>query len=299
LGFFGAEGTIVATGGVALEKQYKNDPVTFILRVDQNEVTVADTVRLDLEVQLPEGADIQWPAVGKTLGLFSVVGETLSPPRLGKVQTLVLQKTYFLEPFLPGNYEIPPLHILVFGTHGVTSEPLGVKVKSVLPAGQVELKDIAPPLEISSPAVYWIGGAVCLGVLAGFIFWRRRRLSHQRSRALLPHEIAYGELDVLLAKGLVEAGHSKLFYIELSDILRRYIENRFGLRAPERTTEEFLFEIRSTSILNSQQQDLLQNFLRHCDQVKFSQHQPTSSEIEKSLDHCRGFIAGTEMPRGL
>ena len=54
------------------------------------------------------------------------------------------------------------------------------------------------------------------------------------------HIIAYAALRELFAQNLVARGLIKPYYFALSTILRRYIENRFGLQAPEQTTEEFL-----------------------------------------------------------
>src|SRR5207245_506058 len=55
-----------------------------------------------------------------------------------------------------------------------------------------------------------------------------------------PHEIAAAELERLRGRRLVEHGAFKEYYSALSDIVRRYLEDRFKLRAPEMTTEEFL-----------------------------------------------------------
>jgi hypothetical protein len=76
-------------------------------------------------------------------------------------------------------------------------------------------------------------------------------------------------------------------------ILRRYVERRFGLRAPERTTEEFLGELRETSVLDDGLKKLLRAFLQHADLVKFAQLRPLGDEIEGTLSSCRDFILAT------
>ncbi len=92
-------------------------------------------------------------------------------------------------------------------------------------------------------------------------------------------------------------GEVKLFHLKISDILRHYIENRFGFKAPERTTEEFLTELsmarpEKNSLLGSHK-TLLADFLTHCDLVKFAKHEPTITESEKTVAICREFIEKT------
>ena len=71
-------------------------------------------------------------------------------------------------------------------------------------------------------------------------FLLRRKAGAEREEKIPAHEQAYRELERLLARELIEKGQVKEFYAGVSGVLRRYIENRFGLKAPERTTEEFL-----------------------------------------------------------
>ena len=66
-------------------------------------------------------------------------------------------------------------------------------------------------------------------------------------------------------------------------MLRHYIEDRFGLRAPEQTTEEFLAELRQKHVFGERQKDLLRAFLEHCDLVKFAELQ---TEPRGGGSHC-------------
>ena len=114
---------------------------------------------------------------------------------------------------------------------------------------------------------------------------------------LRPEEIALQELERLLADDLLVRGEIHVFHLRISDILRRYIENRFGLKAPERTTEEFLTELsqaRSENALLGRHKILLAGFLTQCDLVKFAKHEPTIAESEKTVVICRDFIEKTK-----
>ena len=86
----------------------------------------------------------------------------------------------------------------------------------------------------------------------------------------------------------------KEIYIELSDIVRHYLENRFILRAPEMTTEEFLDKLKDTDMLSYDQKILLKDFLFHCDLVKFARYGPTEKEIDSSFKSAENLVDQTK-----
>ena len=108
------------------------------------------------------------------------------------------------------------------------------------------------------------------------------------------HDLAYRELEKLVSEGLPNKEEIKRFYQRISGILRRYIENRFGLHAPEQTTEEFLAGLEIARDFPGKYNSLLTVFLTHCDLVKFAEHQPKQEDIQKTFDSCKAFIEGTE-----
>lgn len=91
-----------------------------------------------------------------------------------------------------------------------------------------------------------------------------------RIKRLSPTERALRELRELLAKGLTEKGLFKDYYIELTHVVRRYIERRYKIRAPKLTTEEFLQTAKSDEGFNKASIQYLENFLYSADMVKFA-----------------------------
>ena len=83
------------------------------------------------------------------------------------------------------------------------------------------------------------------------------------------------------------------FYVRVSTILRRYVELRFGLRAPEQTTEEFLVSALAIGGLIAAHRDLLGTFLQHCDLVKFARHRPTPGAMEETFESAKTFVEHT------
>jgi hypothetical protein len=80
----------------------------------------------------------------------------------------------------------------------------------------------------------------------------------------------------------------------VSDTIRLYLEERFDFRAPERTTEEFLYELQGTNLLTSDQKDSLGGFLQSCDLVKFARYEPGEAELRNLHDSALRLVEETE-----
>lgn len=293
-----------------VDKKYERGPVTMHVKLNRKEISIAERLTLRLEVTAEESYEIEWPKLGEKLAQFGIVDYDSPVPALAKGGRVLYVRSYELEPFLSGEYKIPPLKVTFWKKaeaqpkkHDLESEELTVNVKSLLPekAGALKIKDLVGPMEMPGGDRRWlylaaglIGAAVVAG--GGVIFWRRRKNGPAAILARIPaHELAYRELERLLADKLIEQGQMKLFYIRISDILRHYIENRFALHAPERTTEEFLAELQRSTALASDHKVLLKEFLLHCDLVKFAELLPTNDQIQKTFDLCKQFIVETQL----
>ena len=109
-----------------------------------------------------------------------------------------------------------------------------------------------------------------------------------------PAEIARAAIHALRGTSLLSQGDFDTFYTTLSDIVRRYIEGRYGLKAPRKTTGEFLMEAERDSRLRDDQKSQLQAFLRTADLVKFAGHEPPASHGTAALAMAQQFIDDTE-----
>jgi hypothetical protein len=154
---------------------------------------------------------------------------------------------------------------------------------------------VAMPKQTSYMWILILSAAVIVVAAEATIFYFKRKHIKELVRIFKPaHEIAYERLRVLVGQNLIETGKIKEFYEGISDILRHYIEHRFDLRAPERTTEEFLFEIRYSTALSLSDKENLGEFLKHCDMVKFAKYNPTNEQIQKTFDLVKKFIEKTK-----
>jgi len=101
-----------------------------------------------------------------------------------------------------------------------------------------------------------------------------------------PYEVAIRELRRLREEN-PPVGE---FYTRLSNIVRQYLEGQMGLRAPERTTEEFLFEVSRDQSLSAEHRELLGAFLQEADLVKFAKFQPGAEDRQRAVDAAERFV---------
>jgi len=288
-----------------VDEVYDRGPVSVHIRLDKTKMTIADTVLLQLEASVQQGYELQMPKVDKVLENFGIVDWDNLGNKLDDRNNVVTAYQYRLEPFLSGKYDIPAFTFAFHDVndpnskHELSSEPITVEVTSLLGEERAKLviEDIEGVVEMPKAASrWWLWGLGVLAVAvipAGWLLLRSRR-TKALVRIFRPaHELAYARLRALVADELVEAGRIKEFYERISGILRHYIEDRFDLRAPERTTEEFLAELRFTEVLSASQKEALGEFMTHCDLVKFAKHEPTTEQVQRTFDLVKDFIEKT------
>ncbi len=155
-------------------------------------------------------------------------------------------------------------------TQGMTATP-GV--------GTNELRPLKPLVDIPIGPWPWIAGAIAIAVMALLWWWMRRNAQRVRPAAAAPVIPPHIRARQRLEQALGLLSDPRLFCIAVSDAVRLYLEERFDLHAPERTTEEFLHELQKTHHLTAGQKETLAQFLERCDLVKFARFEPAEIEL--------------------
>jgi len=127
--------------------------------------------------------------------------------------------------------------------------------------------------------------ALLAGLIAGVKYLARRVKEHRMS----PIERAWVELDRLLKKGLPGRGRYKDFYVELTMVVRRYVQRKYGIQAPHLTTEEFLRNNRIIELSNNRIAEL-RAFLESADMVKFAGIEATPEMADAATDSARDYL---------
>jgi hypothetical protein len=157
-----------------------------------------------------------------------------------------------------------------------------------------DIEAVLSPVWIHPPAkmvllyiVIILGG---IGLL--FVLWKLLRKVHRTIRLMRmsPRERALHDLAELLAKDLIGRNLVKEFYLELTLIVRQYIERAHAIRAPEQTTEEFLVAVSHDPRFNPDTVKKLKLFLEAADLVKFAAYRPAPDAIDKATSTAREYV---------
>jgi len=162
-----------------------------------------------------------------------------------------------------------------------------------LPAAN-DIRALKPPIDIPNGWL-WFWAVLIIVVLAVILYFIWRRRQKQQSvppvvRVIPPHERARQKLEEALAL----FGQPRPFCILVSDTVRQYLEERFNFHAPERTTEEFLYELNATDLLLPDQKASLGEFLSVCDMVKFARYEPGQPELQALHESAMRLVDETE-----
>jgi hypothetical protein len=157
-----------------------------------------------------------------------------------------------------------------------------------------DIRPIKPPVAVPNPwtPLIWAGGiTLALGLVAAAIMlWRARRHRRAVVPPLPPHARARQKLEA----ALLLINEPRAFAIAVSDAVRVYLEERFRLRAPERTTEEFLRDLQKTSALSTAQKESLGLFLEQCDLVKFARFEPPETMLRELQESALRLVHETQ-----
>jgi hypothetical protein len=162
-----------------------------------------------------------------------------------------------------------------------------------------QIREIKPlqPIHRARPWL-WIAGAVtlvlALGAAAAY-WWRRRHATKDVEPQAPPipaHEVALAALDRLAATEPVGDAAVRRYHFALSEIVRAYIEGRFGLNATDLTSEEILSSLGRLELSDELARGL-RAFLLDTDAVKFAAHRPPRAEVSAILDWARRFVEAT------
>ena len=287
-----------------LVKEKADGNVTFRLIVENPDVMLDDDVILRVEVECPEGVNVELPDIKEDQFDAFVADASKSMEKKLTAQGMMLfSRVYGLEPLEKGEAKIDSFVIKVTEngeTREIETSPMSLDIKPGEDLGEGLAEDELELMAIRSPwQKGWIlwsaGGVAVLAIAICLLIWCRRR--HEKVVEEVrksPLETALTALEQLEKDDLVAKGELKEYYSRVSSILREYVEGRYGLQAPERTTEEFMEDLRRDSgTLTKDQKSLLEKFLMHCDLVKFAKFEPSADEVRATFESCKEFVVSS------
>ena len=296
-----------------VEQSAGADGAALAVRLDRDRITTAEWLTMEVEVVAPEGRAVRLPAAAELeAGSLRVERMLTEPPELVEDGTVRWLRRFELQPFLAGDYAVPALQAAVAGAPAgagnaeeetlLTTEPIPVTVVSVIDPAEAapRPREVADPVAVAPRTTQIVLlAAVALAVAgagAGAAFWWRRRATRIRAREALvpPHEVALRALQELAAGDLPERD-PLVFHHAVADILRRFLEQRFAVRAPERTTEELMLIVAGADWLDDAQRRALHAFLARCDQVKFAGARPPPASARGLIETATDLVTALRL----
>lgn len=217
-------------------------------------------------------------------------------PGLWRRTTLVLRPVRG-----PGELLLPPFVARAKdGSIAASTPEVKFTVESALVGQGAGIEAPGEPFGPRSLRWWYVLGGFLLGALLLALWLLRspaRRGAQAPEIALPSHVKAQRALARLRGLPRTTAAQVEAFYVEVSNVLRTYLEERFALRAPERTTEEFLRDLESGDRLARDHRGELERFLSQCDLVKFAAVVPGEAEHLAVFALAEAFVDATRPDR--
>ena len=286
----------------AVTSTIERGPVKVTVEVSPAKPRLSDLPQLRLTIRAEKGVRIDKPPFGQAFGEF-LIRDFHEPLSSVDGNLEITRQVYVLEPTQSGKLTIAPI-VVTFNDdrpqgdhrqHSIETDAITVDVSTVLDSDAPSLANLRPnsePVELPSPSNLfwgWFVGSTLATATGAWIFWRIRHRSGMREAELTAQELAWLELEQLVCADLSRTDITRC-YVELTGVVRRYIERSTGIHAPEQTTEEFVHEIASYNHYADAEQQRLRDFLQSADLVKFAGYQPLDSDIEGSFERAKRFI---------
>ena len=279
--------------GDAIELDFDGNPGRLVLETVSLEVGLPIRFRLEIESDNSLSADLRpvWPSRDQPLGEFEILGPVPpTSPSTGGTAAFAWE----IRTFASGVVELPAFAIRL-GTTDAQTPSRSMEVTSVtgLDAAPETYRDISGAVDVPIDRpwpIFWTTLLLLATALVAFFLFRWWRRPRPTPPPIPADTWALARLDELAAGDDLTRGRVNRFYIGLTDIARDFMERRYGIAAPERTTPEFIREAGRHPEVDSEHARLLGNLLRSADLVKFAGDRPAVKEAGRDLQLVRDFV---------
>jgi hypothetical protein len=282
--------------------------ITLQAKLDSNKILIGVQIKLHLLLTKPKDANITFPVLPDSLPGGIEIIERLKPDTLSKNGNYInLRQSLIITSFDSGQHYIPPIGFEFQQdtlTDTIYTDSILLIVNTIpVDTTKKAICDIKAPIdepfsmmEIIEYLIYGLIGL--LVIIAGYYIYNKIK----RKEPLIklpqkpidpPHIIALRELDTLKEKKLWQNNHIKRYHSELTEIIRKYIENRYGIPALEMTSYEILDAVSHEKYIPENLHANLHQMLTLADFVKFAKAIPLPDENDTSIKNAYLFVNNT------
>jgi len=278
--------------------------------IDSTNILLGDQVKLFLEIEHPDNVEVIFPNVPDTLVEYiEVLGrsekDTVGPDDENFQKQI---QSFLITSFDSGSYRIPPFWFKInldgrldsIPTNSVTLNVYSMEIDTT--RGPTDIKyPYDAPVTLKEVIPYILGTILILAILF-FIFYAIKRKKNNQPIFVIPkkpkepaHIVALRELDRIKQEKLWKQGKTKQYYSEVTETLRKYIEDRFEIPAMEQTSDETLDSFRyRRDLLKEKTFENLNKIFKLADLAKFAKYQTTPDDDNMTLVNAYFFINDTK-----
>lgn len=296
---------------IPAERETTLGPVHAVVRLDDSQPVLGNPIALTLTVDAAPDVVVTMPEFGDQLGKFGIA-DFKESESLREDGRHVYTQRYTLDLPMSGKLRTPSFAVEFTDNRNATDEnknkimelltdEIPFNVRSVFLEGETP-QALAPAMDVLPPLVLpdeeksrlpLILAIVLIGCVAAGAAYRW--LKHPAPQTVLPPDaLALQALDDLSQRDIpTDSEATDAWYVELSNIIRHYVEGRFALHAPRLTTEEFFELAKKSDALKDEDKLLIRKLLERSDRVKFTSFAPTADETRQMLSDARRFVLET------
>lgn len=286
----------------------KAQPATVIVeaKMDSSVLWMGEQTAIHLSLTQDEGQQVIFPQIVAPGELTKGVEVLeLSEPDTTRLQNnrLLIEQKMLVTSFDSGFYYIPPFKYLL-NEDTIATESLSLKIVPVDIAPEATVADMRDIKDVVNPPfVLWdfmptwawvlIVVLAVLGVIAFLLvkFFKNRKTEEPLTpqQRMSPYEYAMLQLKELRESKLWQQGQEKQYYTRLVDILREYIDSRFGISAMEMTSAQIVEAMRQNKSY-IEENKYLGEVLSMADFVKFAKMRPMPEDNERMMRRAVDFV---------
>jgi hypothetical protein len=291
-------------------KTSKRAPIELTAGVDKAVATTEDIITYTLTVDSLPDVVLHLPEQGAEIAGFRIIDMGQEGPKESEGR-LITQKWYKLQADIVGSYIIPPVKLnYKLKTDGeqkeIQTSQIFVEVKSSASASDhqkdiIDIKPIEAPKTDYLYRAFLIGGGllICVLCVLGIIYYRKRKRGDKSVIRPPAHEVALAELNKLKKIKYNNIEEIKKVYFALSEIFRRYMEERYDFPATDWTAEEIIAWTNQCRDLTFELKAQSRSFLINTDIVKFAKTLPGEEQINEELNRAICFVEATKPEPGM
>ncbi|UOE49060.1 hypothetical protein MTO98_32195 [Mucilaginibacter sp. SMC90] len=274
--------------------------------LDKKSILIGEQTQLNLSIRFHVKDSIGFPKLADSIGKVRIVNfKTDTVFDKGDKSIETINRRYTITAFDSGMYVIPS-YVFKSPVGDLPTDTLNLDVRTVAVDTTKAFYDIKQPLTIKYTFWDWLrdnwklvvgilAAMVATGAVVYYLLKRpKKEVVVEEVKPDVPlHVQALQKLEEIKNKQLWQHDQVKQYYIELSDVVREYLEKRYTIQALEQTSEEIFASLRNMDIA-SEDRNLLRQLLVLSDMVKFAKEKPAANENEKSMENAVTFIKDTQ-----